>query len=90
MQSDEPLIIKPQAGDGVSAVDVLKEIAQVLKKRGYLLMHRSDATFLVKIESEELLTGRAVVAIRAITPKSIEYKELDWAPGRDWEKRMPS
>ncbi len=84
----EDLIIKPQTGDDVSALDVLNEIREVLRKRGYLLTHKPEAMLLVKVESEALMVGRAMAYVKQINPRIIEWKAIDWSG--DFQKRPVS
>jgi hypothetical protein len=79
MKPDDSIIIKPESGDTVTALDVLKEIQDVLRKRGYLLTHRDDAMLLVKVLDESTMVGRATAYVRQITPRLVEYKAIDWA-----------
>ncbi len=76
---EEPMIISPQSSDVLETESVLSEVREVMRKRGYFLMHHQDAMLLVKIESEGLMVGRAVAYVKQINPKLFEWKAIDWA-----------
>jgi hypothetical protein len=84
----DDIIIRPEYDDATGALSVLKELQDVLRKRGYLLTHRSDAMILVKVESDALMVGRAVGYVKQINPLLVEWKPIDWAG--DFQKRPVS
>ncbi len=71
MPEEPSIIIKPQSGDTVLAEDVLKEICEVLRKRGYALIHQPGHMLLGKVEGDttfaawRLRAGAAVGEIQA-------------------------
>jgi hypothetical protein len=79
MNDDNSVIIRPESGDTVTAEEVLTEVCGVLKKRGYALIHRSDAMLLVKITYEVRMQGRAIAYVRKLTPGYMEHRPIDWA-----------
>ncbi len=88
MSEDQKYEVRPRIADDISALEVLREVQEVLKKRGYLLTHRPDAMLLVKVESEALMVGRAVAYVKQINPHLVEWKAIDWRG--DFEKRQVS
>jgi hypothetical protein len=88
MAEDQKYEVRPVIGDDNYALGVLREVQEVLKKRGYLLTHRQDAMLIVKVESEALMVGRAVAYVKQINPQLVEWKAIDWRG--DFEKRPVS
>jgi len=76
---EDSIIIKPQSGDTVLAEDVLKEVCDVLRKRGYALIHRADAMILVKVLDADTMKGRAVAYVQDLTPLYMKHKSIDWS-----------
>lgn len=85
---DESIIIKPQSGDTLVAEDILKELCDVLRKRGYALIHRADAMILVKVLDADTMMGRAVAYVQDLTPNYMKHKSIDWSG--DFTKRPVS
>jgi len=75
------IIHKPLAGDSDRAEDVIDEIAAILVKRGYCLIHKPEAFadpklagfVLAKIEKNRTL--RALAVIREISPFKCEWRD---------------
>ena len=83
---EDNLIINPQDEDDRETQAVLGELRTIMAKRGYCLVHRSDAMLLVKVQSDALMVGRAVAYVKQINPKLFEWKPIDWAG--DFTKRI--
>lgn len=85
---EDSIIIKPESGDTLVAEDVLKELCDVLRKRGYALIHRADAIILIKVLDPVAMQGRAVAYVQDLTPLYMRHKPIDWSG--DFSKKAVS
>ncbi len=79
MPEEPSIIIKPQSGDTVLAEDVLKEICEVLRKRGYALIHQPGHMLLGKVEGDTGMTLRGMAYVYELAPQWVKYKPIDWS-----------
>lgn len=76
---DEPIRFNRETQEEAAEYhSVLSELSGVLKKRGYMLIHRSDTMVLVKITSDTLRTGEARVYVKQISPQFYEHAPMNW------------
>jgi hypothetical protein len=74
------MIAHPESGDTVRAEEILLELQEVLKKRGYILSHQPNGIVLGKVPPGIGDQVRVIAVVRMMTPDLIEWAKIDWTP----------
>lgn len=75
------MITNPEPGDSQRAEDILREIQELLRKRGWIIAHQPSGTILGKVPAGLGTTVNVMAVIRMITPDLIEWAPIEWHEG---------